>query len=213
VDTSTLACEVIAIASCADPRHLIRLRIKVKGTDGRGNRFQQTAFTHNVSARGARITQVPPFLYPAATIDVEYRGRRSRFRVVWVGGLANDEVGLLSLEPSRCIWGTPLPGQLIRSVKMASPAAMASLHSTIAPRPAVLAQTPSRPGPTEEVTQEKRKRVGYFCKESDCRKTRAFHLIGDGQVLWDIWPQKIECPVSGQRYEYWKDDIRSAGYV
>jgi len=104
------------MASRADPRHLIRLRITLTGTDGRGNRFTQTAFTHDVSARGARLTQVPPFLCPAAVVDVEYRGRRSPFRVAWVGGFASDEVGLLSLEPSRCIWGTPLPGQLIRSV-------------------------------------------------------------------------------------------------
>ncbi len=61
--------------------------------------------------------------------------------------------------------------------------------------------------------QRKRKRVGYFCKDPDCRKTHAFHLIADDRVLWDIWPQKIECPVSGRRWEYWKDDIRSAGYV
>lgn len=201
------------MTSRADPRHLIRLRIKLKGTDGQGNRFQQTAFTHDVSARGARVMQVPPFLYPAAMIDVEYRGRRSRFRVVWVGGLANNEVGLLSLEPSRCIWGTPLPGQLIRSVNMAPPAAIVGLHSTIASKPTVLAHTPSCSGPNGSVMQEKRKRVGYFCKDSDCRKTRAFHLIAEGRVVWDIWPQQIECPVSGQRYEYWKGDLRSAGHV
>lgn len=105
----TADCEVFPMASRAEPRHLIRLRIKVTGTDERGNRFAQTAFTHDVSVRGARITQVPPFLCPATVIDVEYRGRRSRFRVVWVGGFANEEVGLLSLEPRRLIWGTPLP--------------------------------------------------------------------------------------------------------
>jgi hypothetical protein len=197
------------MAGRAEPRHLIRLRIKVTGTDERGNRFAQTAFTHDVSVSGARITQVPSFLCPAAVIDVQYRGRRSRFRVVWAGGFANYEVGLLSLEPSRRIWGTPLPGQLIRCVSMVSPA-------TTGPDPmvkAAIAHESSLSDPTDGVMQEKRKRVGYFCKNSDCHTIRAFHLIADGRVVWDIWPQMIECPVSGQRYEYWKGDIRSAGYV
>ncbi len=99
----------------ADARHLVRLRIRLTGTDELGNRFVQTAFTHDVSVRGARLREAPPLLCPAAGVDVEYRGITSRFRVAWVGGSANDEVGLLSLEPNRCIWGTPLPGQLIRS--------------------------------------------------------------------------------------------------
>jgi len=194
----------------SEPRHLVRLRIKATGTDERGNRFTQTAFTRDVSARGARIAQVPPLLCPAAVIDVEYRGRRSRFRVVWIGGFANDEVGLLSLEPRRCIWGTPLPGQLIRSGQTVSATPPVALESTIRSRPMGLACKSSNPG--GGVMQKKSKRVGYFCKDPDCRKTRAFHLITDGRVVWDIWPQKIECPTSKQRYEYWKGDIRSAGY-
>jgi hypothetical protein len=200
------------MASRAEPRHLIRLRIKVAGTDERGNRFAQTAFTHDVSVRGARITQVPPFLCPATVIDVIYRGKRSRFRVVWVGGFANDEVGLLSVDPSCRIWGTPLPGRLVRCVSTVSPSAMRP-DPMVGHKAALLfAHESSSPDPTGVVMQEKRKRVGYFCKDSDCRKTRAFHLIADGRVVWDIWPQKIECPISGQRYEYWKGDIRSAGY-
>ncbi len=174
---------------CADLRHLVRLGVKLTGTDGTGNRFTQTAFTHDVSARGARLTQVPPFLCPAAVVDVEYRRKRSRFRVVWVGGSANDEVGLLSLEPNRSIWGTPLPGQLIRGISSVPLCA------------------------AEAVMTKKRKRLGYFCKDSDCRKTHAFHVIADGRFVWDIWPQKIECPVSGKGCEYWKEDIRSAGYA
>lgn len=201
------------MSSRADPRHLIRLRIKVTGTDERGNRFLQTAFTHDVSVRGARITQVPPLLYPAAVINVEYRGRRSRFRVVWIGEFANDEVGLLSLEPSRCIWGTPLPGQPIRCVTIVSPAAMPASQPTIGSGPTVSADKSSRSNPTKPVMQENRKRAGYFCKDPGCRKTRAFHLIPEGRVVWDIWPQKIECPASGKRYEYWDADVRSAGYV
>lgn len=104
------------MASRSHTRHEVRLPAKLTGTDPSGNRFVQTAFTRDVSARGARLTEVPPLLSPAAVVDVEYRGKKSRFRVVWVGGFASDEIGLVSMEPHRCIWGTPLPGQPVRSV-------------------------------------------------------------------------------------------------
>lgn len=99
-----------------EPRHLIRLRVKLRGTDGRGYRFAQTVFTHDVSVRGARLSEAPPLVNPATVVELEYRGKKARFRVVWVGGLVNDEVGLLSLEHSKCIWGKPLPGQPIYAV-------------------------------------------------------------------------------------------------
>jgi hypothetical protein len=88
-----------------EARHLIRLRVKLTGTDGRGYRFAQTVYTHDVSVRGARLSEAPPLLNPASVVQLEYRGRKARFRVVWIGGFVNDEVGLLSLEPARCIWG------------------------------------------------------------------------------------------------------------
>jgi len=103
------------MVSRTDSRHQVRLRIKLSGTDELGNRFSQTAFTHDVSSRGARLIQVPPLLVPAAVVDVEYRGKKSRYRVVWIGGFPHDSVGLVSLDPNRCIWGKPLPGQPIRS--------------------------------------------------------------------------------------------------
>jgi hypothetical protein len=94
-----------------EPRHLIRLRVSLRGTDGSGHPFAQTVFTRDVSARGACLSEAPPLLAPASVVKLEYRGKGARFRVVWVGGVVNDEVGLLSLEPSRCIWGKPLPGR------------------------------------------------------------------------------------------------------
>jgi hypothetical protein len=96
-----------------EPRHMIRLRVSLSGRDGSGHPFAQTVFTRDVSARGARLAETPPLLEPASVVKVEYRGKGARFRVVWVGGLVNDEVGLLSLEPGRCLWGKPLPGRPI----------------------------------------------------------------------------------------------------
>ncbi len=197
------------MVSSADPRHLIRLPVELMGSDGCGNRFKQTAFTHNVSLRGARITQAPSFLSPAAVIEVKYRGRRSRYRVVWVGAVTN-EIGLRTLEPNRCIWGTPLPGQLIHSVP---PKAVAALPVAVPSRPVASAQPSSCPDLIEGGAQQRSKSLGYFCKDSGCRRQRAFHRLPDDRIVWDIWPQKFECPVSGHRYEYSKGEVRSAGYA
>lgn len=97
----------------SDPRHAVRLRVNLRGMDDRGNQFAQTVFTHDVSTRGVRVMEAPPLLNPASVVRLEYRGKKARFRVVWVGGLVNNEVGLLSLEPANCIWGRPLPGRPI----------------------------------------------------------------------------------------------------
>jgi hypothetical protein len=106
-------CGVSSMSKRGEFRHAVRLPVKLAGTDGSGYRFSQTVFTHDVSMRGARLSQTPPLLDPASVVDLEYRGKKARFRVVWIGGFVNDEVGLLSLEPSRCIWGKPLPGRPI----------------------------------------------------------------------------------------------------
>src|SRR5713101_6289223 len=103
-------CEVISMASSFDTRHLVRLRVQLNGVDCAGHRFKQTAFTHDVSMRGARLEDAPLLVEPASVVEVRHHGKRGRFRVVWVGGLGGNQVGLESLESSKCIWGRPLPG-------------------------------------------------------------------------------------------------------
>ncbi len=198
------------MGTCGDPRYLIRLPVELSGSDGGGNRFKQTAYTHNVSLRGARITQAPSFLCPAEMVELRFRGRRSRFRVVWVGGLGGNEIGLRTLEPARCIWGHPLPGQLIRS---APPVPTVASSPRFTPRPASLAPVPGPPDLTERSTQPGGQPTGFFCKDPECHQRHVFHRLPGDRIVWDIWPQKFECPVSGRRHEYSKGDLRHAGYV
>ncbi|MBZ5707040.1 MAG: hypothetical protein LAN63_16970 [Acidobacteriia bacterium] len=103
------------MVSQLDTRHLVRLKVQLNGVDNTGHPFRQTVFTHDVSMRGARLENAPPMVEPASVVEVQHRGRRGRYRVVWVGGLAHNEVGLESVEPSKCIWGSPLPGRPIYS--------------------------------------------------------------------------------------------------
>lgn len=98
-----------------DARSLVRLKVQLNGVDRTGHPFKQTVFTHDVSARGARVEDAPPMVEPASVVELQHRGRKGRFRVVWVGGLANNVAGLESLDPSKCIWGSPLPGRPIYS--------------------------------------------------------------------------------------------------
>ncbi len=103
------------MASRFDTRHLVRLRVQLNGVDCTGHPFKQTAFTHDVSVRGARLEDAPLLVEPASVVEVLHRGKKGRFRVIWVGGFGRNEVGLESLERSKCIWGSPLPGRPIHS--------------------------------------------------------------------------------------------------
>jgi hypothetical protein len=96
-----------------EPRHLARLRVQIRGLDSRGFPFKQDAFTHDVSRRGARLDGAPLVIEPSSTVEVRHRGRRARYRVIWVGfgTEVHAQAGLQCLEPERCIWGLPLPGK------------------------------------------------------------------------------------------------------
>ena len=95
-----------------ETRHLARLRVEVRGRDARGFTFRQDAFTHDISLRGVRLDGAPLVIEPLSTVEVRHRGRRARFRVIWVGfgTEVHAQAGLQSLEPEQCIWGLPLPG-------------------------------------------------------------------------------------------------------
>jgi hypothetical protein len=96
------------MASRVDPRHEVRLRVELAGVDYTGHRFKQTVFTHDISSRGARLEHTPPIIQRASVVEVHHRGRKARFRVVWVSGMG-DQVGLVSLD-ERSIWGKPSAG-------------------------------------------------------------------------------------------------------
>lgn len=96
-----------------DPRFLATLPVTISGVDQNGYRFKQTAYTRDVSRRGARLSGIPIFLEPASAIQIEYRRRRARYRVVWIGNphaAPVPEAGVVCTDGSTCLWGQPLPG-------------------------------------------------------------------------------------------------------
>ena len=80
-------------------------------------------------------------------------------------------------------------------------------------QPVALGPEPGPPAALQPETQEKGEPIGYFCKESDCSKKHVFHRFPGDRLVWDIWPQRFECPVSGRRHEYWKEDLKCSAYA
>ncbi len=95
-------------------RFAASLPITVSGIDHNGYRYRQTASTLDVSRRGARISGIPMIAERASLIEIEYRRRKARFRVVWTGNPDSapvPEAGVVCVDGSACLWGDPLPGK------------------------------------------------------------------------------------------------------
>jgi hypothetical protein len=91
-----------------EPRYPARLRVRLRGVDAFGHPFQQDAYTRDISHRGARLDGTPSVIDTTAVIEVQHRGKRARFRVVWIGGYGtalHAQAGLQCLEPQLAIWG------------------------------------------------------------------------------------------------------------
>ncbi len=98
-----------------DARFAATLPVTISGVDDRGFRFKQTAQTRDVSRRGARLSGIPMVVEPASLLEIQYRRRKARFRVVWAGNpdaAPVREAGVVCVDGSACLWGQPLPGRL-----------------------------------------------------------------------------------------------------
>lgn len=100
-------------ATRSEPRLMKVFKVSVIGTDGNANRFEQTAYTVDVSNNGARLSGLSELTRPGHIIEVKRRWHgKARYRVVWVGqiGLEHaNQIGVCCLEPEKNIWGVVLP--------------------------------------------------------------------------------------------------------
>jgi hypothetical protein len=86
--------------------------VLVHGTDGRGSPFTVGAQTHDISGSGACLSGLNGVGVPGTKLDIEFQGRKARYRIQWVGkeGTARaNQVGLRCLEPGNYIWEQHLP--------------------------------------------------------------------------------------------------------
>jgi CheY-like chemotaxis protein len=96
----------------SDQRVNSSLPVRVFGTDADGKPFVRLARTVNISASGARIGGIRVNLKPGDIIGVQHGPEKARFKVAWVGKMGTrnaGEIGLLSLEPRKQIWGFTVP--------------------------------------------------------------------------------------------------------
>ena len=68
----------------ASPRQVLVRYVWIQGRDERFGRFQQDAFTLEVSDRGLRLGGVYRNCIPGSTMVVSAQGRSARYRVVWM---------------------------------------------------------------------------------------------------------------------------------
>lgn len=94
------------------PRVPKSMRVVVKGTDSKGHRFVQSAYTVDLSQDGARLEGIGFLTSPGQTIEVRRYWRKANFRVIWIGQVGTKEanqVGVFSLQSDRNIWRVQLP--------------------------------------------------------------------------------------------------------
>ncbi len=87
------------------------LPVRVWGMDSLGKPFTQLAHTLDITATGARLSGFHSQLNLDDVVAIQYRHRKARFRVAWVGRpKAGGEtlIGVQCMEQERNIWGLEL---------------------------------------------------------------------------------------------------------
>ena len=90
-----------------EPRTDIDLGLTVWGVDTRGDRVLQEAHARDVSPSGALILGLDCELRSGDVIGILYRGKKARFRVVWVhfsGTSDNIQAAVHRFAPDDCPW-------------------------------------------------------------------------------------------------------------
>lgn len=93
-------------------RTAARMQVLVRGADSDGSPFSVTAHARDVSGSGACLIGLQGLVVPGTKLEIEYQGRKARYRVQWIGKAGSaqaNQVGLRCLEPGNYIWGVELP--------------------------------------------------------------------------------------------------------
>ncbi len=83
------------------------LPVRVWGTDASGSSFQDTAHTLDITPEGARLGAIRHELKAEDKLTVQYRQRKTEFRVVWtklLDGAREYQVGLQATTKEREAW-------------------------------------------------------------------------------------------------------------
>lgn len=90
-----------------EPRNQVELSVMVWGVDTKGERFLQEARCRDISLSGGLLSGIESELRSGDVIGILYRGKKARYRVVWVR--YEDNVGKIHaaihrFEEDTCPW-------------------------------------------------------------------------------------------------------------
>ena len=95
-----------------EPRHSIRIPVRIFGTDADGQMFSENVFSFDISQQGARLDGVKTRLKDGEIIGVTQGKNKGRYTVQWVGQPGTEvasQIGLVNVTPDKNIWDSPLP--------------------------------------------------------------------------------------------------------
>jgi hypothetical protein len=87
------------------------LQIRIAGIDVNGRPLLQMVTTRNISRGGALLEGLQGTLKPEETVSLTYKNNKARFRVSWVGETGSakaGQIGVQSVDATKCIWDTAL---------------------------------------------------------------------------------------------------------
>jgi hypothetical protein len=88
-------------------RVFVELPVQIWGVDATGRPFTQATSLRTISGRGATLQGVTVQLKPGELIDLQYKGNKAQFRIVWLGRPGTNkqgEVGIENLSKDVLLW-------------------------------------------------------------------------------------------------------------
>lgn len=88
-------------------RVFVELPVQIWGMDAHERPFTQPASLRTISGRGATLQGVSAQLKPGDVVDLQYKGNKAQFRVVWLGKPGTEmqgEVGVENLSKDVLLW-------------------------------------------------------------------------------------------------------------
>ncbi|HUO17817.1 MAG TPA: PilZ domain-containing protein [Verrucomicrobiae bacterium] len=89
------------------PRVPVEIPVKIWGMDANSRPFTQPATVRTISGRGATLQGVKVQLRPGDLLDLQYKGKKAQFRVVWLGKAGTEmrgEAGICSVSQDVQLW-------------------------------------------------------------------------------------------------------------
>jgi hypothetical protein len=88
-------------------RVFVELPVQIWGMDANDCPFTQPASLRTISGRGATLQGVSAQLKTGDMVDVQYKGNKATFRIVWLGKPGTElegEVGVENLSKDVLLW-------------------------------------------------------------------------------------------------------------